>query len=180
MKIRWQSKQCLKIHAIDKRLRSFLFQTGSLTRYIQQSSKAAIQVELETETWGFPMRDEASLLGIRTAEYAFIRESWLKSSNKRIVYARTIIPGKTLKGKTRKLANIGNKPLGEILFADKTTHRSSIRYGKVMPNCDLYELIKDNVNEKEEIWGRQSLFYIQYKPLLISEVFLPAILTCIK
>lgn len=180
MKLHWQNKQLIQDESIDERLQTCLFQTGSLTRYLQEQCKGDFQVELESEAWHLPMHDEAALLELGKSEDTFIRESWLKSDNIKLVYARTVIPRETLLGKAKVLTNLGTKPLGEILFADETTYRSDIRYAKIPDDCDLYELITDNTDNNEGVWGRQSLFYIQNKPLLITEVFLPEIKKCIQ
>ena len=182
MKLNWENKQSIIHQDIDETIQSYLFQDGSLTRYLQQQCKGIFQIELKSEAWHTPMPDEATILGLNNNEDAFIRESWLKSDNIKLVYARTIIPRKTLIGETEVLANLGTKPLGEILFADESTYRAKTHYAKIPTECDLYTLITDNIsnNNDEGIWGRQSLFYIQDKPLLISEIFLPEIKTCIK
>ena len=178
MNIDWQAREAIDISSIDKRLQTCLFQEGSLTRYLQQHCKGLFQVEPETEAWQTPMPDEVELLSLTDSEEVFVRESWLKSDEQRLVYARTVIPKTTVQGEGNKFTKLGKKPLGEILFADDTTYRSSIRYAKISNDCDLFKLVSNKTNE--DIWGRQSLFFMQKKPLLITEVFLPDLVTCIQ
>ena len=59
---------------------------------------------------------EMHLLSLRNYEISFIRESYLSCNKKKLVYARTIIPRRTLNRKNEKLTKLGHKPLGEILF----------------------------------------------------------------
>lgn len=178
MKFRWQNKETARLSLHDKRLYSFLFQKGSLTRYIQRRCKGAFHIEIKTETWCYPMPDEIRLLALRNHENTFIREAWLKCGNQTLVYARTVIPQKTLKGKSYILTKLGTKPLGEILFNDNTTYRTNMRYAKIPVQCGLHKEATNNTDVTSELWGRQSLFYIKNKPLLVIEVFLPAILEC--
>ena len=180
MKLRWHNKDIARLQINDKSLHPFIFQTGSLTRYIQQQCKGTFHIDIKSEAWRYPMPDEVRLLKMRTREHAFIRESWLKCDNQPMVYARTVIPRKTLKGKCKELTRLGTKPLGEILFADKTTYRSVMRYAMIPAQCELYNQASKPVERNTGFWGRQSLFYIKNKPLLIIEVFLPSIKECIQ
>ena len=180
LKIIWQGKQTVNKRMMSKAVRSCLFQQGSLTKYLRLRCRNGFQVELKSQSWQLPFKDENLSLKLRDREYVFIRESWLMSNNDKLVYARTIIPGKTLQGKARILANLGTRPLGEVLFADKKIYRSNIRYAKIPTGCDLYLRVMDNINKKEELWGRRSLFFIQNRPLLISEVFMPVINQCVQ
>jgi chorismate lyase len=180
LNLHWQNKETARLMLCDKRLQSFLFQKGSLTRFIQQRCRGSFHVDLITESWCYPMPDEKHLLPLRNHEITFIRESWLKCNNQRLVYARTVIPRKTLKGKNQKLTRLGTKPLGKILFNDNTTYRTNMRYAKIPVNCELHKETTKGSDISSELWGRQSLFYIKNNPLLITEVFLPTILECSK
>lgn len=180
MKLHWQNKHIAKLYIKDKSLYPFIFQTGSLTRYIQQRCKGSFNIEIKSESWQYPMSDEVQLIGSREHERTFIRESYLKCDTKPLVYARTIIPRKTLTGKYKKLTMLGNKPLGEILFNDNSSFRSDMQYARVSPDCTLYKqaFMVNDVNSS--LWARKSLFYIKHNPLLIIEVFLPELKKCIQ
>ena len=180
MKLRWQNKNIAKLHIRDKTLYPFIFQTGSLTRYIQQQCRGSFHIEIKSETWQHPMTDEARLINTGEREPAFIRESWLKCDDKALVYARTVIPRRTLTGKYKKLTRLGTRPLGEILFADKSSYRSDMRYARVPVDCALYSQVLDTYDVNSSLWARQSLFYVKNEPLLIIEVFLPDIKECIQ
>ncbi len=180
MKLRWLNKDIAKIYINDKTLHPFIFHTGSLTRYIRQQCHGKFNIAIKSESWQYPMQDEVQLIKTRQSEKVFIRESWLKCDDKALIYARTIIPRKTLTGKNKKLTELGNKPLGEILFSGKTSYRASMRYAEITKTCSLYNQVISNDEINSRLWARQSLFYIRKKPLLIIEVFLPEITTCIR
>lgn len=179
MKLHWHNKDIARLQINDKSLYPVIFQTGSLTRYIQRQCKGTFHIDIKSEAWRYPTPDEASLLKMNR-EYAFIRESWLKCDNQPMIYARTVIPKKTLQGKCRELTRLGTKPLGEILFSDKSTYRSNMRYARIPDKSWLYHQALNSVKINTSLWARQSLFYIKNKPLLIVEVFLPSIKQCIQ
>jgi len=179
LKLHWQNKETSRLSLRDKRLHPFLFQKGSLTRFIQQHCKGSFHIDLIIESWCYPMPDESRLLSLRNHEITFIRESWLKCDNQTLVYARTVIPQKTLKGESQILTRLGTKPLGNVLFNDNTTYRTNMRYAKIPLHSELYKEATKDTDITSELWGRRSLFYIKDKPLLVIEVFLPAILACI-
>ena len=164
----------------DKALLPFIFHQGSLTSLIQQHCHGRFEVELKSEAWRFPMTDEAKILNMNNRSCAFIRESWLKTDDQYLVYARSVIPRKTFRLKSRQFINLGNSPLGEVLFADKSGYRSSMRYAMIPGNCTLFRAALGSGHMNQGLWARQSLFYIRNSPLLIIEVFLPAIKQCIQ
>ena len=181
MNINWQDRSAINIVAIDKRLRAGLFQTGSLSRYLQEKCTGVFRVQPEAEAWRLPMPDEAARLSLGGDETAFIREAWLQSDEQRLVYARTVIPRATLAGTGGRLARLGARPLGEVLFAEAGACRSNMRYARLPPESDLGRLIKDRRQDMAEApWARQSLFHLRNRPLLISEVFLPELVRCIQ
>ena len=180
MKIDWQNKESSLQDITDARVQPFLFHQESLTQFIQQRCSGLFNIELITESWQQAQQDEISLLSLTKNESTFIRKSLLKCDNENLVYARTVIPEKTLTGKNQKLTKLGDKPLGDFLFNDKTTYRSDMRYAKIPVDCELYNEATKSLNISSELWGRQSLVYIEKQPLVITEIFLPAILECKK
>lgn len=181
MNLLWHNKETARLRLRDKRLHPFLFQKGSLTRLLQQRCNGSFNIELITESWRNPMPDERRLLSLRNNESTFIRETWLKCGDQKLVFARTVIPRKTLRGKSIKLTRLGTKPLGDILFNDNTACRTNMRYAKIPVHCEPYiKTIENNSDINFDLWGRQSIFTIKNNPLLVIEVFLPAILKCNK
>ncbi len=180
MKLDWQNKESAKLNFSDERTHPFLFHKGSLTHYIQQHCTGSFSIELISEAWILPMSDEAQLLSLQNDEFTFIRKSRLKCDNQTLVYARTVIPKKTLEGENHKLTNLGEEPLGNILFNDSSTYRSEMRYAEIPVDCELHKEAINKLKITSELCGRQSQFFIKEQPLLITEIFLPAILECSK
>jgi chorismate lyase len=180
LKLDWQNKDSALQNIIDKRVHPFLFHEGSLTYLIQEHCSGKFNIELISESWQQPMEDESILLSLTNNEASFIRKSLLKCDDLTLVYARTVIPVKTLSGKNQKLMELGAKPLGDVLFNDTTTYRSDMRYAKIPVDCDFYSDASKYLESESDLWARQSLIYIEQQPLLITEIFLPAILECGK
>jgi len=84
-----------------------------------------------------------------------------------------VIPFSTLKGKRRIYANLGARPLGAMLFADRTMARDEVMVTSLSER-ELPDAL--NVPSESTVWGRRSIFNVGGKPLLVSEYFLPALL----
>lgn len=128
-------------------------------------SRGEFKVEVLTQQMAVPMLSEIRALGIPLRQKALIRQVILYGCNIPLVYARSVIPVKTLTGRLKKLRKLNNKPLGALLFRDVAMQRGDIEIG-----CLHQELAS---NYDATVWGRRSLFYLDKKPLLVSELFIP-------
>lgn len=173
----WRSHEVLMSHDVPVDIAPWLFEQGSLTRRILLNCKNQFRVEVLSQQWQRPMLNEALRLGVQPEHHALIREVLLYCGNKPWVFARSVLPRKTLNGPRRFLGKLGNRPLGEILFSDPNIQRDAlevacIKKGQRMFNCATQSL----ASAPEFVWGRRSVFYLHKKPLLVNEVFLPSIL----
>ena len=161
-------------------LRACLLEPGSLIKHLEKFSPQEISLSLEAQLWKRPHPDESKLLDLRSGGYGLLRESFLTCDTHPWVYARTVIPPRTLLG-SRRLAHWGNKPLGYYLFSDKLTYRGKIEIARIktsnIPYDPIYNLA---VEEDNLLWGRRSIFYIKNKPLLLIEILLPEAIKCIN
>lgn len=180
MKLLWQNKDQAQTSLDDERIAPFLFNNGSLTHYIRQHCKGDFNLELISESWQFALSDELTLLSLTDNEKTLIRKVRLKCDNQTLVYARTVIPEQTILGKNNKLSSLGTNPLADVLFKDENTYRADMRYTKITVDCEFHNEAINDLDISTELWGRQSLFYTDKHPLLITEIFLPAILECSK
>jgi chorismate--pyruvate lyase len=113
---------------------------------------------------------EQRALKLNTRQRALLREVTLFVNGTAWVYARTIIPLGTLKGKLRYLQHLGNRPLGEQLFVNPTMQREAMMFATVA-NAHLPAELKHS----KPLGGRRTLFKLNNKPLLVCEIFLAAI-----
>lgn len=161
-----------------------LLERGSLMIRLERLAPQKMVLTLKTQAWKKPHIDEAGLLSQRNGEYIFLREVILSCSGQAWIYARTAIPPRTLFD-TRQLAHWGNKPLGYYLFSNRSIRRGAMQIAMIDATNNPYE--QDHKNalhecepcKRKSLWARRSFFHIRKKPLLLTEVFLPAALSCL-
>ena len=79
-------------------------------------------------------------------------------------------------GSARKLAYLGDRPLGAALFSTPTTRRQRVEMARVLPRHPLFAAAVDHLDgDARELWGRRTLFQYADKPLVVNEIFLPDI-----
>lgn len=131
---------------------------------------------LRSQGWGYPLHSEGSLLGMRRGEVAIVREIELLVDEVPWVFARTVIPATSLRGPARRLAMLGTKPLGEVLFADQRTHRVVMEMAHFHTRHNLFQqAVASLATLPEGLWGRRTLFDLAGSRLLVNELFLPAL-----
>ena len=105
---------------------------------------------------------------------ALIREVELHCGRRCWVFARTLIPAKTLEGGAKRLAYLRARPLGAVLFADPNVRRDLVEVARLSPNHILFECAaRGLLPAPDSLWARRTRFLIDDKPLLVNEVFLP-------
>ena len=168
-----KQKQCVSAE-IPHHVADWLFDSSSLTARLKAKCHGRFHVEVLSVERTTPTPDEIRALKLRFRSRAIIRQVLLYCDDKPWVYARTIIPMTSLRGPLRGVAKLGNKPLGEVLFANKTMQRSEMEVTALKPGHFCYQWTH---NEGEQIiWGRRSVFSLCKRPLLVSEFFLPEVL----
>ena len=171
---RWKPHQSYLRAAIPVRLCGWLLDPASLTLRLQKLCPGRFRVRLLSQGWGAPRLDEAQALGMRYGERAIIRQVHLLCGNRPWVYARTIIPATSMRGKLQRLAHLGTRPLGAMLFADPGMRRERVELANIKPGEALFRDVTRHMSRQSgDIWGRRSVFRIADKPLLVSEIFLP-------
>lgn len=154
----------------------WLFDAGSLTRRLRQACCGRFRVQVLGEYWARPLLSEAQLLGVEPRRYVWTREVQLFCDEQPWVFARTVIPPATLRGRGRRLQQLGDRPLGEVLFTDPRAQRGAVQIARITAAQHLHRRAFGALAELPAvIWGRRSLFRIDGRPLLICEIFLPGL-----
>ncbi len=168
--------QALK-QKINTETLSWLSDEGSLTLRLKRYCPNQFSVDVLDEQWVKPDLSEAQLLGVPESQKVLLRQVHLKCGDSICVYARSVIPLKTLQGKHKRLSFLGSKPLGEYLFSNPTLERKRIEWSQLPAKSTLYKMaIPDETKRGGSVWGRRSLFSLDNKQLLVSEFFLPELL----
>jgi chorismate--pyruvate lyase len=153
---------------------SWLFETGSLTQRLRGFCGAGFGVRLLRQDRAKPFADEALALGLPGFRLAVVREVLLQCGDRPWVAARSVIPDDALHGDERRLARLGDRPLGEILFADPRLERARLELAEVETSRWQPELLEP-LDIRGRVWGRRSLYTLGTGKLLVAEFFLPAL-----
>lgn len=162
---------------VSSAMRSWLQNAGSLTHRITQRC-ADFAVREIYERNAHPMVDEAQVVGVNARQYALLRDVYLYCGNTPMVFAHSVLPFSSLVGRWGQLKQLGNRPLGAALFVDPIIRRQRLQFKKIDQRHPLYprEWVK-NHQTAPDLWARRSLFSLTTQRILVTEVFLPDILT---
>jgi len=162
---------------VDPQLRPWLIDHGSLTARIRARCRS-LSVTVLRQCLALPHSDEASLLGLRRGELAWLREVLLVADGVPVVFARTVLPRRNLRGAWQLFHGIGARPLGAALFADPRIAREPLACIRLDVLDVRYRHARAALAPARlppELWARRSLFRLRGRALLVSEVFLPTI-----
>ena len=159
----WRHFRRVPENALPRNRRTWVLDTGSLTKRLMKASQGQFAVRVTYQGWAYPSLDEIKTLKIPLRQKALIREVELLCFDETWVKARTVIPNTTLTGAEKQLQYMGNRPLGAFLFKSKTMHRKPL------------EIARPKLGQLEGIYGRRSVFLLHGKPLLVSELFMPCV-----
>ncbi len=94
--------------------------------------------------------------------------------------AHSVIPTLSSSGSNHAILRLGSKPLGAVLFAKTRMH------SKAKPPRDIARLDKGSAlwkkcskydeNLPSPLWARRTLYRLKGHPILVNEIFLPALL----
>jgi len=174
----WRPVRRLRQGQVPIGLRPWLLDPGSLTRRLQRRCpEGGFRVELLAQHMAIPLACERQRLGLRSGQRVLVREVRLCCGERPWVYARSLIPSTALRGPLRHLRQIGERPLGAVLFADPGLRRDELEVVRVDPRRELPRVLVGltTLRGESEVWGRRSLFWLRGAPLMVSEYFLPGL-----
>lgn len=152
----WITSKEFHNESIDTHVKSWLTETGPITNRIK--SNGTFKLELIKDEVGTVNRIDANFLGEDLGEIK-IREVLLLSNNKPKVFARSLIPNRTIEKGLSELGELGSKPLGDILFEKEIFKKIETVFAKFSESGNLY-------------WGRKSKYLVKVYPLSVMEIFL--------
>lgn len=160
----------------EAHMRKWLLDRGSLTRRIQQRS-TRFHVDLMRMVRAPAGRDECALIETAAHACCAVREVALHSDGVAVVFAHSVASRRALKGPWRLLLTLGTRPLGAALFADPRVARQPLHFRRIRRGHALFEAAAHLLEQVPSfMWARRSLFVFRGSRLLVTEVFLPAIL----
>ncbi|NND38815.1 MAG: chorismate lyase [Pseudomonadales bacterium] len=179
---RWRDQHAYFGNALSAQHRRWLLDEGSLTAHLLRASEGDFSVKIISQRWGRPQRNEAMLLAIDPRHSCLLREVFLLCSGKPWVYARSVLPHSSLSGSLRHLRKFGDQPLGQLLFNSTNMRRDPFelttipqqRIPGLQENVIETSPAKISGAEEQACLGRRSRFFLEDRPLIVSEIFLPA------
>lgn len=155
------------------KIQDWLYDQNSLTLKLESfPKKFSVQIKQQVK-----MKPNKQLSGyFNHVQNILVREVLLCLDKIPVIFAQTEIPFSTLTNTQANLSDIGNNSLGKILFQDPTMRRGKIEVTSFSTDSVLHDFCQAiDQNTNKTLWARRSLFYINKKPLLVSELFLPAL-----
>ncbi|MFN2300393.1 MAG: chorismate lyase [Gammaproteobacteria bacterium] len=157
---RWYALDDAQHARIPAALQSWLAETGSLTQRLKRHCAGAFDLVVLSEADAPLPVDDAATLGLEPGVPVRVREVHMRCDGVPRIHARSLLPHATLAGAGRDLASLGERPLGDALFAHPDMLRGPIE-------------VTDTPG-----WGRRSVFSLSGQPVLVTEWFLPALFEC--
>ncbi len=136
----------------------WLMESGSMTRRFERHcGEVCIEPRQERFIHYEQLGEAACHLPLN--QRYWLREVVLSGDGIPWLLGQTIIPEETLSGPEQSLMHLGTVPLGRYLF-----------------NINEHRLTRDFIQAglQGSLWARRSLLRLSGKPLLLTEVFLPA------
>jgi len=157
---------------IDDYLRDWLLDPSSLTarlkKYCQHFRVEVLGQKIEACSHAEANED------IQPGEQVLVREVLLFCDEIPQVFARSLLPLRSLTGEEQKLAELGNQSLGQVLFNNPKLQRKIIEVSSFEVSSSVAELANYcQLPVLDTLWGRRSVFILDNKPLMVAEVFLP-------
>lgn len=168
--------QWLKKPVMSGPYQHWLIDNGSLTLRLRQRY-ADFSVTLKWLGYASAFLDETMPLGIAPHHTSLIREVLLMGDKGAVVFAHSVFPRNSLRGRWLALSRLGNKPLGASLFANPQVRRTALSYKKLSSHHRLYQHATQHYNHRPTyLWARRSVFSLHGANMMVTEVFLPELL----
>lgn len=168
----WRPLESWPANARPATLWPYLSEIGSLTERLRAKAGRGFHVQLLKQGPLDLGVEDAALLGARAGDTAFLRQVYLCGAEP-WVYARSLAAGDA----EGWLKELGDKPLGERVFAERDTRRGPIEVREIGPGHPLYAEATAGLayEYRRPLWARRSLLTVNGAGILIYECFLPGL-----
>ncbi len=172
----WKNNRPDLRHHIPARVKSWVYETGSLTQRLRKQYPGQLRVRILFHQWKPAFPGECAQLRLDHHRFQLVREVLLYADQTPLILARTILPEKTIKIAKRNLSHLGTRPLGEVIFSYPNLERGSLQISSIAARY-WSPALHHSLDLPDNIWGRRTVYRIQKQPLLVSEFFLPGALS---
>jgi chorismate--pyruvate lyase len=168
----WRPRRDIISAQLPPLLKSWLDTPDSLTARVKASCRDCFSLRVLSEGWHRPYVDEARRLQVSPQQDAWVRVITLMCGNVPWVFARSVMPRRSLRGRRGRLRALGSRPLGTVLFTGREVERGEMEIRRLSP-ADA--LVRGGPVDPgaSRLWARRSPLLIAGEPILVTEVFLP-------
>ncbi|MDD2925410.1 chorismate lyase [Rhodoferax sp.] len=157
-------------------LLAWLRAEGSLTARLRAHGRVEVVV-LQQGTQSLWPRERADL----NTRSGHVREVMLLLNGLPAVWARSATPHRARQGPWKALANLGNRPLAELLFQRRHIQRDQLQPHRLTRRGQITGRIRQSWNKLHGAtpasplprWARSSVFWRQGQPLRVLEALAP-------
>lgn len=166
----WQSPET---YNLADNLRDWLLDPSSLTARLKSHCQH-FRVEVLGQSIQACDSTEAND-DVAVGEQVLVREVLLYCDDIPQVFARSLLPLRSLTGEQQQLADLGTQSLGQVLFNHPDLQRKNIEVASFNEQSSVVKLSNYFTLQttQKPLWGRRSVFILDAKPLMVAEVFLP-------
>jgi chorismate--pyruvate lyase len=162
-------------------MRDWLTTPGSLTARLVAASGGAFRVQKLRQAENVCLADEAASIGLARARRVHEREVLLRCHDRPVVYGHTVVPLDATAHDWPLFSALGERSLGSTLFYDPLVRRGQLEFARIRPGHPLLARARAALggtldSDDETYFARRCVYRRRQGLLLVTEVFLPAVL----
>ncbi|MBQ86084.1 MAG: hypothetical protein CMQ16_06740 [Gammaproteobacteria bacterium] len=156
--VRWIAPGC-QSRSLNQAMLRLLCDEGSLTQQLIEVSNGCLCVQTVELAWRNILGDDLRrLFGPVAPSHEFwSRKTVLLCEGKPAVLAHSLMPAHAAESALGEVLELGEHPLGGYLFSQTDVKRGAFQFAK----------------SEQGFWGRRRIFYLDSKPIMVAEFFLP-------
>jgi chorismate--pyruvate lyase len=162
-------------------MRPWLTAGGSLTARLSAHS-SAFRVQRLHQRTALCLADEAHAIGMARPGRVWEREVLLRCDGRPVVFAHTVVPMSANASDWPLFNALGERSLGSTLFYDPLVRRGELQFARLRPGHPLVQRTRAALGDQDEhtiYYARRCLYRRHQGTLLVTEVFLPAVIDLI-
>jgi chorismate--pyruvate lyase len=169
----------------DAAMRDWLTTPGSLTaRLIAHSRQFRVQKLRQAPS--LCLADEVAAIGLDRPQRVWEREVLLRCDGVPVVYGHTVVPSSASAHDWPLFSALGERSLGTTLFYDPLVKRGPLEFARIRPGHPLLARVVaalgregQGVRSDTVHFARRCVYRRRQGLLLVTEVFLPAVLNLV-
>jgi chorismate--pyruvate lyase len=161
------------------RMRGWLLTPGSLTARLVAHSRS-FRVQRLHQRSAICLPDEAGAIGLHRPGRVWEREVLLRCDDQAVVFAHTVVTASSNATDWPLFSALGERSLGTTLFYDPLVKRGQLEFARIRAGHPLLQRANAAVGGilRENIYYARRCLYRRHQGLLlVTEVFLPSVLT---